>query len=165
MRSRLTALVSVGFIFAGTGGALALGGSAVFAPASHGRASASFNQYRPPETPPFPVPPTKGPPANPPPVPTPPVPTPPASKFVPRAASATLSTHGAATVSCATACHIVLRARRGSHRVLVRHTLHRQGTATVRLSKRQLAGLGRGKVLVSVEVNGKVIATRTLRLG
>jgi hypothetical protein len=49
--------------------------------------------------------------------------------------------------------------------VRVRRALRHQGTATVGLSKHDLALLGRGKVLVSVEVDGKVIATRTLRLG
>ena len=164
MRSRLTTLLSVGFIFAGTGGALALGGGGVLAPAGHERASASFNQYRPPETPPVPTPPTTGPPPSTPPVPTPPVSTPPASTFIPRPASAKLSSAGSATVRCATVCHIVLRARRGSKCVHVRVRLHAQGTATVRLPKGAISRLGRGKVLVSVEVDGKVIATRTLRL-
>ena len=164
MRSRLTALLSVGFIFACTGGALALGGGAVLAPARDVRASASFSQYR------------EGNQGNqgqgnqgqqgqggqggq-----TPPVQTPPASTFIPQAATAKVSSRGVATVRCATACHIVLRARHGSHRVLDRLILRAQGTGTVRLSKRDLARLGRGKVLVTIEVDGKVIATQTLRL-
>ena len=179
MRSRLTALLSVGFIFACTGGALALGGGAVLAPAGGGGASASFSQYRECEN-------GNsqggsgcqgnqgqgnqgqgnqgqqgqgGQRAQ-----TPPVQTPPASTFIPQAATAKVSSRGVATVRCATACHIVLRARRGSHRVLDRLTLRAQGTGTVRLSKRDLARLGRGKVLVTIEVDGKVIATQTLRL-
>jgi hypothetical protein len=166
MRSRLTTLLVVGFVCAGTGGAMALtGGPGLgLGLGAHGRASASFSQYRPPETPPFPVPPTKGPPETTPPVKTPPVPTPPASRFVPARASTRLSAHGGATVSCPTACRIVLRVRRGSRHVRLTRALHHQGTANLHLSKSALGRLGRGKAVVIVEVNGKVIATRTVRL-
>jgi hypothetical protein len=44
-------------------------------------------------------------------------------------------------------------------------TLHARDTATLHLSKKQLARLGRGKAVVSVEVNGKVIATRSVSVG
>jgi hypothetical protein len=164
MRSHLTTLLAIGFVSAGTGSALALSGGVGLGAGAHGRASASFSQYRPPETPPFPVPPTQGPPATRPPVPTPPVPTPPASKFVPTPPSARLSRHAAATVSCSTACQVVLRVRRGSRHVRLKRALHHQGTATLQLSRRELRGLGHGKAVVTVEVNGKVIATRTVRL-
>jgi hypothetical protein len=161
MRSHLTTLLAVGFLSVGTGGALALSGGEDFGQHGH---SASFSQYREPPGPPFPVPPTTGPPATVPPVSTPPVSVPPASKFRPAKASASLSTHGAATVRCPAACHVVLGARRGSHRVHVVVTLHANGTVTLHLSKRALRRLGRGRVVVSVEVDGKVIATRTVRV-
>jgi hypothetical protein len=165
MRTHLTTLLTIAFLSLGTAGALAVAGGADLGLGGHGGKSASFNQYRPPETPPVTAPPTKGPPATTPPVSTPPVPTPPASHFRPTAASARLSTSGAATVRCPAACHIVLRLRRGSHRVHVGLTLHARDTATLHLSKKQLARLGRGKAVVSVEVNGKVIATRSVSVG
>jgi hypothetical protein len=162
MRTHLTTLLTIAFLSLGTAGALAVVGGADLGLGGHGGKSASFNQYRPPETPPVTAPPTTGPPATTPPVTTPPVPTPPASHFRPAAASARLSTSGAATVRCPAACHIVLRLRRGSHRVHVGLTLHARGTATLHLSKKALARLGRGKAVVIVEVNGKVIATRSV---
>jgi hypothetical protein len=160
MRSRLTTLLTVGFVIVGTGAALALSGGASFGLGGHGARSASVSQYRPPfETPPVP---TKGPPVSTPPVQTPPVPTPPASKSHPRQAAAALSKHGVATVRCPAVCHIVLRARRGSHRVHVALTLRANGTAIVRLSKRDLKRLGRGRSVLSIYVDGKLIATRTV---
>lgn len=162
MRSRLTTLLMVGFLSVGTSGALALSG-ADFGLSGY-RQSASFAQYRPSETPPVSIPPVSGPPASTPTVPTPPVPLPPASQFRPTRATAALSTHGAATISCAAACHIVLRARRGSHRVHVTFKLGSKGTTTVHLSKRALRQLGRGRVVLSIEVDGKVVATRTVKL-
>lgn len=164
MRSHLTTLLTVGFLSVsiGTSGALALSG-ADFGLSGH-RHSASFAQYRPSETPPVSTPPVSGPPASTPPVPTPPVALPPASQFRPTRATAALSTHGAATISCAAACHIVLRARRGSHRVHVTFKLGAKGTTTVHLSKHALHQLGRGRVVLSIEVDGKVVATRTVKL-
>lgn len=166
MRSHLTTLLTVGFLAVGTGGALALSGGHYFGLGGHGSPSASASQYG---GPPFPVPPVtappvSGPPVSTPPVPAPPVPTPPASKFIPRAASASVSTHGAATIRCPVACHIVLRARRGSHRVRVARTLRASGSATVRLSKRALGRLGPGRVVLIVEVDGKQIAKRTVKI-
>lgn len=160
MRSQLTTLLTVGFLSVGTSGALALSGADLGLSGHH---SASFAQYR-PETPPVSVPPVSGPPASTPTVPTPPVALPPASQFRPTRATATLSTHGAATVDCAAACHIVLRAQRGSHRVHVTFKLGSKGTTTVHLSKRALRQLGRGRVVLSIEVDGKVVATRTVKL-
>jgi hypothetical protein len=43
-------------------------------------------------------------------------------------------------------------------------TLHANGTTTVRLSKRELRKLGRGSVVVSIYVNGKVVATRKVKV-
>jgi hypothetical protein len=99
-----------------------------------------------------------------PPVPTPPVHTPPASQFQPRAASAKLSTQGTATIRCSVACHIVVRASRGSHRVRLAKRLGASGTATVRLSKSALRRLGRGSVVLIVEVDGKQVAKRTVKV-
>jgi len=149
MRSRLTTLVTVGFLSAGTGGALALSGGAVLGLGGHDGRSASFSQYRNVET-------------SAPPVPAPPALPPLASKFRPRQAAAALSNHGVATIRCPAVCHIVLRARRGSHRVQVALTLRANGTASVRLSKPALRRLGRGRAVLSVYVDGKVIATRTV---
>jgi hypothetical protein len=163
MRSRLTSLLAVGFLSVGTAAALAWAGGEHFGFAAKDGRSASFSQYRPPETPPVSVPPTTGPPATTPPVPTPPVPTPPASQFRPTPPSARVSSRGAVTVRCATACHIVLRARHGRHRIRIVRTLHGQGTASLHLSKQQLRRLGRGKLVLTIEVNGKVVATRTVR--
>jgi hypothetical protein len=39
-----------------------------------------------------------------------------------------------------------------------------KGTTTVHLSKRALRQLGRGRVVLSIEVDGKVVATRTVKL-
>jgi hypothetical protein len=154
MRSRLTTLLTVGFLSVGTAGALALSGGADLGLGGHDGRSASFSQYRPVETP--------APPVSAPPVSAPPVLAPPASKFRPRQAAAALSTNGVATIRCPAACHIVLRARRGSHLVQAALTLRANGTATVRLSKRALRRLGRGRAVLSVYVDGKVIATRTV---
>jgi hypothetical protein len=165
MRSHLTTLLTVGFLSLGTAGALALSGGQGLGLGGHNARSASASQYGGPPfpTPPVTTPPVTGPPATTPPVPTPPVPTPPASQFQPRAASAKVSTHGAATIHCSVACHIVVRASRGSHRVRVAKTLSGSGTATVRLSKSALRRLGRGRVVLIVEVDGKQVAKRTLK--
>jgi hypothetical protein len=164
MRSHLTTLVTVGFLSMGTAGALALGGGQDIGIGGHNARSASASQYGGPpfETPPVTAPPVTGPPVTTPPVPTPPVPTPPASQSQPRAASAKVSTHGAVTVHCSVACRIVVRARRGSHRVRLAKTLGASGTATVRLSKSALRRLGRGRVVLIIEVDGKQIAKRTV---
>jgi hypothetical protein len=90
--------------------------------------------------------------------------TPPASQFQPRAASAKLSTQGTATIHCSVACHIVVRASRGSHRVRLAKRLGASGTATVRLSKSALRRLGRGSVVLIVEVDGKQVAKRTVKV-
>jgi hypothetical protein len=58
----------------------------------------------------------------------------------------------------------VLRARRGSHRVHATFKLGSKGTTTVHLSKRALRQLGPGRVVLSIEVDGKVVATRTVEL-
>jgi hypothetical protein len=39
-----------------------------------------------------------------------------------------------------------------------------KGTTTVHLSKHALHQLGRGRVVLSIEVDGKVVATRTVKL-
>ena len=146
MRSRLTTVLTIAFLSLATGGALALSGGQDFGLGGHDGHSASANQYG---HPPFP---------------TPPVHTPPASQFQPRAASAKLSTQGAATIHCSVACHIVVRASRGSHRVRLAKTLRASGTATVRLSKSALRRLGRGRVVLIVEVDGKQVAKRTVKV-
>jgi hypothetical protein len=163
MRSRLTTVLTIAFLSLATGGALALSGGQDFGLGGHDGHSASANQYG---HSPFPTPPVTppGPPVTTPPVPTPPVPTPPASQFQPRAASAKLSTQGAATIHCSVACHIVVRASRGSHRVRLAKTLRASGTATVRLSKSALRRLGRGRVVLIVEVDGKQVAKRTVKV-
>jgi hypothetical protein len=158
MSSRLTTFVAAGFLLLGSGGAMALNGGASLGLGGHASQSASFAQYRSPETPAPPAPPAPVPPAA-----TPPASTPPASKFIPSVA-ATVSAHGVATIHCLATCHIVLRARHGSHRVNVTVTLHANGTTTVSLSKRELRKLGRGSVLVSIYVNGKVVATRKVKV-
>jgi hypothetical protein len=160
MRSRLTTFVTAGFLLLGSGGAMALNGGASLGLGGHASQSASFAQYRPVETP---APPVTAPPAIGPPASTPPVPAPPASKFIPSAA-ATVTAHGIATIRCLAACHVVLRASRGSHRVHLTVTLHANGTATVHLSKSELRKLGRGTILVSIYVNGKVVATRKVKV-
>jgi hypothetical protein len=163
MRSRLTTILTIAFLSLGTGGALALSGGQDFGLGGHDGRSASASQYG---HPPFPTPPVTppGPPVTTPPVPTPPVRTPPASQFQPRPASASVSTHGVATVSCPTACHIVLIVRRGSHRVRVQVTLRASGNAKIRLTKSELKRLGRGRAAVSVEVDGKRVARGTLKV-
>jgi hypothetical protein len=170
MRSRLATVLTIAFLGLGTGGALALSGGQDFGLGGHAGHSASASQYgHPPVTPPGPpvtTPPVTppGPPATTPPVPAPPVRTPPASQFQPHAASAKLSTQGAATIHCAVACHIVVRASRGSHRVRLAKRLGASGTATVRLSKSALRRLGRGRVVLIVEVDGKQVAKRTVQV-
>lgn len=163
MRSRLTTVITIAFLSLATGGALALSGGQGLGLGGHDGHSASANQYG---HPPFPTPPVTppGPPVTIPPVPTPPVHTPPASQFQPRAASAKLSTQGTATIHCSVACHIVVRASRGSHRVRLAKRLGASGTATVRLSKSALRRLGRGSVVLIVEVDGKQVAKRTVKV-
>jgi hypothetical protein len=163
MRSRLTTVLTIAFLSLGTGGALALSGGQDFGLGGHDGHSASASQYG---HPPFPTPPVTppGPPVTTPPVPTPPVRTPPASQFQPRAATAKLSTHGVATVRCPTACHIVLRARRGSHHVRVTVTLRASGSTKIRLTKSELKRLGRGRAVFSVEVDGKQVTKGTLKV-
>jgi hypothetical protein len=152
------------FLSLGTGGALATVGGVDLGLGGNHQSSASFNQYRP--GPPVEVPPVQVPPVQvpPPQASNPPGTGPPASKFVPRPASATLSTHGVATVRCATACHIVLRARRGSHLVRIRVTLRASGSTRIRLTKSELRRLGHGRVVLSVEVDGKRVTRGTLRV-
>jgi hypothetical protein len=160
MRSRLTTLLTIGFLSVGTAGALALSGGAGFGLGSHDGLSASVSQYGPgPTPPPVSTPPASTPPASAPPVSAPP----PASQSAPHATVA-LSKHGVATVRCSGTCHVVLRARHGSRHVHATVTLHANGTATIHLSKRALARLGRGGAVLIVEVNGKVIAKRTVRV-
>jgi hypothetical protein len=43
-------------------------------------------------------------------------------------------------------------------------TLHANGTTTIHLSKRELRKLGRGTVVISIYVNGKVVATRKVKV-
>jgi hypothetical protein len=157
MRSRLTTVLAIAFLSLGTGGALALSGGHELGLGGHKPQSASASQYGPP----VPTPPVT-PPG--PPVTTPPVPTPPASQFQPTPPSAKLSTQGAATIHCSVACHIVVRASRGSHHVRLSKKLGASGTATVRLSKSALRRLGKGRVVLIVEVNGKQIAKRTVQV-
>lgn len=161
MRSPLTTVLTVAFLSLGTGGALAVAGGVDFGLAPNSGRSASFDQYRTGGGPPAEVPPVHVPPPQ---ASNPPGTGPPASKFQPRPASASVSTHGVATVRCATACHIVLSVRRGSHRVRVKVTLHASGSAKIRLTKSQLKRLGRGRAVVSVEVDGKQVARGTLRV-
>jgi hypothetical protein len=78
--------------------------------------------------------------------------------------TARLSKRGAATIHCPSACSIVLRAHRGSHRVHVARTLRRAGTVIVRLSAAALRCLGRGRATVSVDVGGTELAKRTVSL-
>jgi hypothetical protein len=163
MRSRLTTVLTISFLSLGTGGALALSGGHDFGLGGHNAQSASASQYGgPPVTTPPVTPP--GPPVTTPPVPTPPVRTPPASQFQPRPASAKFSTFGAATIHCSVACHIVVRASRGSHRVRLTKRLGASGTTTVRLSKSALRRLGKGRVVLIVEVDGKQVAKRTVQV-
>jgi hypothetical protein len=160
MRSPLTTALAIAFLSLGTGGALATVGGVDLGLGGNHASSASFDQYRP--GPPVTVPPVQVPP---PPASNPPATVPPpASKFHPRPASATLSTHGVATVRCATACHIVLRARRGSHLVRVRVTLRASGSAKLRLTKSELRRLGHGRVVLTIEVDGKRVTRGTLRV-
>jgi hypothetical protein len=165
MRTRLTTVLAIAFLGVGTGGALALsGGGQDLGLGGHSPQSASANQYgTTPVTTPATTPVTS-PPATTPPAPAPPPRTPPASQFQPRAATAKLSTQGAATIRCSVACHIVVRASRGSHHVRLAKTLGASGTATVRLSKSALRRLGRGRVVLIVEVDGKQVAKRTVKV-
>jgi hypothetical protein len=159
MRSRLTTVLTIAFLSLGTGGALAMVGGVDFGLGGDHGSSASFSQYR--TGPPAGVPPVQVPPPQ---ASNPPGTGPPASKFQPRPATARLSAHGVATVSCPTACHIVLRVRRGSHYVRVKVTLRASGSAKIRLTKSELKRLGRGRAVFSVEVDGKQVAKGTVRV-
>jgi hypothetical protein len=162
MRSHLTTLLAAAFLCACTGGAIAFVGGGHFV-GLEAAGSASCEQYRPGNgfgdtnhchT---------GPPGQTGEKPTSPG-KPPASKFKPAKATASLSRRGSARVHCPFACKIVLRGRHGHHRVHAKVTLHKNGTVTVRLSKKALKQLGRGPALLVLEVNGKVISKKTLRL-
>jgi hypothetical protein len=48
--------------------------------------------------------------------------------------------------------------------VHVTFKLGAKGTTTVHLSKRALRQLGRGRVVLSIEVDGKVVTTRTVKV-
>ena len=161
MRSHLTTLLAAAFLLAGTSGAIALVGGGHFI-GLEAAGSASCEQYRPGngfgdknhchtgppgQTGEHPTTPGK----------------PPASHFSPAKATASVSTRGSARVHCPFACKIVLRGRHGHHRVHAKATLHKNGTVTIRLSKKALKQLGRGRALLVLEVNGKVISKRTLR--
>jgi hypothetical protein len=168
MRSHLTTLLAAAFLLAGTSGAIALVGGGHFI-GLEAAGSASCEQYRPgngfgdtnhchtgppgqtgekPSTPGQENP-SKG--------------KPPASQFNPAKATASVSKRGAARVHCPFKCRITLRARHGHHKVHTTVTLHKNGTVTVRLTKKALKELGRGKALLVLEVNGKVISKKTLR--
>jgi len=169
MRSHLTTLLAAAFLLAGTSGAIALVGGGHFI-GLEAAGSASCEQYRPgngfgdtnhchtgppgqtgekPSTPGQENP-SKG-------------KKPPASQFTPAKATASVSKHGSARVHCPFKCRITLRARHGHHKVHTTVTLHKNGTVTVRLSKKALKELGRGRALLVLEVNGKVISKKTLR--
>jgi hypothetical protein len=79
--------------------------------------------------------------------------------------SATLSGQGVARVHCGVACTVVLRARRPSYRVRLERTLPAPGSATVHLPMAALRRLGRGPASFSVEVDGTLFATRTVKFG
>lgn len=160
MRSPLTTALTIAFLGLSAGGALAMVGGVDFGLGGNHGSSASFSQYR-AGGPPAEVPPVQ---VAPPQASTPPVTVPPASKFQPRPASASLSTHGVATVRCPTACHIVLSVRRGSHHVRVKVTLRASGSAKIRLTKSELKRLGRGRAVFSVEVDGKQVKQGTLKV-
>ena len=161
MRSHLTTLLAAVFLCASTGGAIALVGGGHFV-GLEAAGSASCEQYRPGNgfgdtnhchT---------GPPGQ-----TgehPPTVVPPASHFSPAKTSASVSRRGSARVHCPFACKAVLRGRHGKHRVHAKATLHKNGTVTIRLSKKALKQLGRGPAQLVLEVNGKVVSKRTLRL-
>jgi len=161
MRSQLTTLLAAAFLLAGTSGAIALVGGGHFI-GLEAAGSASCEQYRPGNgfgdtnhchT---------GPPGQTGEKPTTPG-KPPASHFTPAKATASVSKHGSARVHCQFACRITLRGRHGHHKVHVTVTLHKNGTVTVRLSKKALKELGGGRALLVLEVNGKVISKKTLR--
>jgi hypothetical protein len=78
--------------------------------------------------------------------------------------TARLSKRGTATIHCPSACGIVLRAHRGSHRVQMARTLRRAGTVIVRLSPGAIRRLGRGRATVSIDVDGTELAKRTVSL-
>jgi hypothetical protein len=79
--------------------------------------------------------------------------------------SATLSKQNVATIRCPSACTIVLRADRGPKRIEVTRTLAEWGTVTVGLSPHSLLRLGKGRAVLSVEVDGAVLVRRTLAVG
>jgi hypothetical protein len=79
--------------------------------------------------------------------------------------SATLSGRGVARVRCGLACTIVLRAHRPLYRVRLERTLAAPGSATVQLPMAAIRRLGRGRASFSVEVDGTLLATRTVKFG
>jgi hypothetical protein len=79
--------------------------------------------------------------------------------------SASLSGHGVARVRCGLACTIVLRAHRPLYRVRLERTLPAPGSATDQLPMAAIRRLGRGRASFSVEVDGTLMATRTVKLG
>jgi hypothetical protein len=79
--------------------------------------------------------------------------------------SATLSVRGVARVRCGLSCTIVLRAHRPSYRVRLERTLPSPGSATVQLPMAAIRRLGRGRASFSVEVDGTLLAARTVKFG
>ncbi len=82
---------------------------------------------------------------------------------------ASISKHGVATVHCGLGCRAVLIASRGRKRVREARRLPRwlthQHPSTLRLSSGALAQLGPGRARIVVNVDGRRIAQRTIRLG
>jgi hypothetical protein len=79
--------------------------------------------------------------------------------------SATLSGHGVARVHCAVACTIVLRAHRPLYRVRLERTLAAPGSARVQLPMAAIRRLGLGRASFAVEVDGTLLAMRTVKFG
>jgi hypothetical protein len=97
--------------------------------------------------PPLPVAPQTG--VSPPPVPRP-------------AATATISARGQAAVRCRRTCRVTVRARRRGHTVSLRRTLRPGRRVGIALPTTALRYLGSGPIQITVEVDGRRLARRTV---
>jgi hypothetical protein len=77
-------------------------------------------------------------------------------------AKASLSRRGVAAVQCPYGCLVALIGKRGSRTVRLMRDLPRHSRVSLRLSPTALTRLGRGRILLSVEINGTRAARRTV---
>lgn len=77
---------------------------------------------------------------------------------------ASISSSGVARVQCGLGCHAVLIAGRAGHRARVARTLDGGQTASLRLPRSSLVRLGAGRARMTLKIDGRRVARRTVVL-